>query len=136
MFVRLLETGEVHSDGGIPLGTPDRISGGVFVLPGAEIGEVRNLGAVTTYGANDMVLDIWERVERWRAHAKVTSHGPSGIGFVDFGELGNWPSRRRSRRTVSARAASTSARAPFGTPYSSGSCGRVRRHARSRSRAA
>ena len=30
-----LETGEVHSDGGIAPGTPDRISGGVFVVSGS-----------------------------------------------------------------------------------------------------
>jgi hypothetical protein len=35
LFVRRLETGTVHSDGGIPAGTPDLISGGVFVVFGA-----------------------------------------------------------------------------------------------------
>ena len=84
----LLETGEIHSDGGIAPGTPDRISGGVFVLQNTEIDEVRNLGTVTTYGPNDMVLDNWGRVERWHAHGKVSSYGPSGIGFVNLGELG------------------------------------------------
>ena len=43
---------------------------------------------MTTYGPNDMVLDNWGRVERWHAHGKVTSYGPSGIGFVNLGELG------------------------------------------------
>lgn len=88
MILSLLETGEIHSDGGIAPGTPDRISGGVFVLQGTGVGEIRNLGPVTTYGANDMVLDNWGRVERWHAHGKVTSYGPSGIGFVNLGELG------------------------------------------------
>ncbi len=88
MSVSLLETGEIHSDGGIAPGTPDRISGGVFVLQGTDVDEVRNLGAVTTYGPNDMVLDNWGRVEQWHAHGKVTSYGPSGIGFVNLGELG------------------------------------------------
>ena len=49
---------------------------------------MRNLGPVTTFGANDMVLDNWGRVERWNAKAKVTSYGPNGIGFVNLGELG------------------------------------------------
>ena len=55
--VNLLETGDVYSNGGIAPGTPDRISGGVFVVQGAQVDEVRNLGAVTTFGPNDMVLD-------------------------------------------------------------------------------
>lgn len=88
MIVSLLETGEIHSDGGIAPGTPDRISGGVFVLQGTGVDEIHNLGPVTTYGPNDMVLDNWGRVERWHAHGKVTSYGPIGIGFVNLGELG------------------------------------------------
>jgi hypothetical protein len=34
-----------------------------------------------------MVLDNWGTVDRWIAEAKVTSHGPSGIGFVNFGAI-------------------------------------------------
>jgi hypothetical protein len=43
LIVRRLETGPVHSDGGIAAGTPDRISGGVFVLYGAFADSVRNV---------------------------------------------------------------------------------------------
>jgi hypothetical protein len=82
-----LETGPVYSDGGIAPGTPDRISGGVFVAYGAFVDSVRNLGPVTTYGANDMVLDNWGTVDRWQTTDKITSHGPSGIGFVNFGSI-------------------------------------------------
>jgi hypothetical protein len=82
-----LETGAVHSDGGIPRGTPDRISGGVFVVSGAFVSSVRNHGPVTTYGPNDMVLDNWGAVGRWIADEKITSYGPSGIGFVNFGTV-------------------------------------------------
>ena len=32
-----------------------------------------------------MVLDNWGSVGRWIADDKVTSYGPSGIGFVNFG---------------------------------------------------
>jgi hypothetical protein len=88
-LVRLLETGEIHCDGGIPDGTPGRIAGGVFVVRGAWVDQVRNRGAVTTYGANDMVLDNWGTVETWQADAKVTSYGPSAIGFVNFGTIGS-----------------------------------------------
>jgi hypothetical protein len=42
---------------------------------------------VTTFGPNDMVLDNWGSVGTWTATAAVTSHGPSGIGFVNFGHL-------------------------------------------------
>jgi hypothetical protein len=82
-----LETDAVFSDGGIAPGTPDRISGGVFVVYGAFVDCVRNNGPVTTYGANDMVLDNWGTVDRWLAADKITSHGPSGIGFVNFGTI-------------------------------------------------
>ena len=34
-----------------------------------------------------MVLDNWGTVGRWIAEEKVTSHGPSGIGFVNFGTV-------------------------------------------------
>ena len=87
LAVGRLETGEIHSDGGIAPGTPDRISGGVFTSYGALIDTVRNCGPVTTYGPNDMVLDNWGMVDRWIAEAKISSHGPSGIGFVNFGTI-------------------------------------------------
>ncbi|GLF96958.1 hypothetical protein [Streptomyces yaizuensis] len=83
---RRLHTETVHSDGGIPAGTPGRITGGVFVVY-AAIREVVNEGPVTTYGVNDMVLDLWGEVESWTARGPVTSHGPSGIGFVSFGVI-------------------------------------------------
>jgi hypothetical protein len=87
MDVSRLVTGSVFSDGGIAPGTPDRITGGVFVVHGAYVDLVRTCGVVTTYGPNDMVLDNWGTVDRWIAEAKVTSHGPSGIGFVNFGAI-------------------------------------------------
>jgi hypothetical protein len=87
VILRRLETGAVFSEGGIAPGTPDCISGGVFVVHGAFADSVRNRGPVTTYGANDMVLDNWGVVDRWIADEKITSHGPSGIGFVNFGTV-------------------------------------------------
>jgi hypothetical protein len=85
--LRRLETGAIYSDGGITPGTPDCISGGVFVVHGAYVDLVRNRGPVTTYSANDMVLDNWGIVDRWVADDKITSHGASGIGFVNFGTI-------------------------------------------------
>lgn len=87
LIVRRLETGEVYSDGGIAPGTADRITGGVFVVSGAFVDQVRNLGTVTTYGSNDMVLDNWGSVGRWTANDKITSYGSSAIGFVNFGTV-------------------------------------------------
>lgn len=81
------ETGTIHSNGGLPPGTADRISGGVFVVQGAFADEVRNIGSVSTYGTNDMVLDNWGVVEKWTALADCTSYGPSSIGFVQLGQI-------------------------------------------------
>jgi hypothetical protein len=85
LVVRRLETAAVYSDGKIAPGTPDQITGGVFTVYGAHVDVVRNRGPVVTYGVNDMVLDNWGVVDRWTAEEKITSHGPSGIGFVNFG---------------------------------------------------
>lgn len=86
--VELLSTVDVFSNGGIAPGTPDLISGGVFVISGANVDQVHNLGTTTTYGQNDMVLDNRGAVEDWTVDGAVTSWGPSGIGFVNFGRLG------------------------------------------------
>lgn len=85
LTVSLLETGEIHSDGRIAPGTPDMITGGVFTVFNAFVDTVRNLAPVVTYGQNDMVLDNWGSVDHWVAEEKITSYGPSGIGFVNFG---------------------------------------------------
>jgi hypothetical protein len=85
--VDVLRTGPVVTDGGIGPGTPDLISGGVFVASGARVAAVISDGPVTTIGPNDMVLDNWGEVGAWTARAPITSHGPSGIGFVNFGTL-------------------------------------------------
>jgi hypothetical protein len=87
LLISRLETGAVYCDGGIIAGTPDCIAGGVFVVFGAFADNVHNRGPVTTYGANDMVLDNWGTVDRWASDQKITSYGPSGIGFVNFGTV-------------------------------------------------
>lgn len=84
----LIHTGDVFTDGGIAPGTPDKITGGVFVVSGATVENVINGGRVTTHGQNDMVLDNWGEVETWVANGQITSTGPSGIGFVNFGDIG------------------------------------------------
>ncbi len=84
LVVRRLETDTVYSDGKIAPGTPDQITGGIFTVYGAHVDLVRNHGPVMTYGVHDMVLDNWGVVDRWIAEEKITSYGPSGIGFVNF----------------------------------------------------
>lgn len=83
--IQQLVTGPVYSDGRITPGTPDLITGGVFVVHGATVDLVNNEGPVTTFGANDMALDNWGTVDRWVAAEKITTYGASGIGFVNFG---------------------------------------------------
>jgi len=85
--VQHLETNAVYSDGRIEPGTADQISGGVFVVYGASVELVVHRGPVTTHGANDMALDNWGIVDRWLSKDKVTTFGPSGVGFVHFGTI-------------------------------------------------
>lgn len=84
--VHQLVTGPIYTDGRITPGTPDLITGAVFVVQGATVDVVNNLGPVCTFGANDMALDNWGNVDRWLANGKITTYGPSGIGFVNFGQ--------------------------------------------------
>ncbi len=85
--LRRLTTGDLYSDGGIPKGMSTLIAGGVFVGSGVDAQEVINEGTTTTYGPNDMVLDNWGKVDSWVSKRLVKSFGPSGIGFVNFGQL-------------------------------------------------
>jgi hypothetical protein len=83
--VQRLETKAIYVDGRIPIGTADQIAGAVFAVYGTFVDEVTNHGPVVTYGANDMALDNWGVIDKWVASEKVTTFGPSGIGFVNFG---------------------------------------------------
>jgi len=85
-----LHTKAVYSNGKIPLGVANCITGGVFVLYGAHADEVITDGEVTTYGVNDMALDVWGSVDDWTSNGPVTTYGPSGIGFVNFGTVKNF----------------------------------------------
>lgn len=87
VLVKRLTTGDIYSNGMIPSGQPNLITGGIFIVYGARAEEIISEGVVTTYGTNDMVLDVWGTVDRWTAKKKVTSYGASGIGFVNFGTV-------------------------------------------------
>lgn len=85
-----LQTNNVYTNGKIPLGVADYITGGVFVLFGARAEEVITEGETITYGVNDMVLDVWGSVDNWTSNGPVISYGPSGVGFVNFGTVKNF----------------------------------------------
>lgn len=88
--VKKLQTNSVYSNGKIPLGVADYITGGVFICYGAHADEVITDGEIVTYGVNDMVLDVWGSVENWTSNAPIISYGPSGVGFVNFGTVKNF----------------------------------------------
>lgn len=88
--VEELTTGEVHSTGRIPFGVANIITAAVFIVYGAHAKHVVHEGMTATYGVNDMVLDAWGTVDVWEPRARVVSYGPSGVGFVNFGQVGRF----------------------------------------------
>lgn len=85
--VNELETKDIYSNGLIPIGQPNLITGAIFIVYGAHAKKIISNGVVKTYGNNDMVLDVWGRVDEWTTNEKVISYGSSGIGFVNFGRV-------------------------------------------------
>ncbi|MDY4129007.1 hypothetical protein [Peptostreptococcus porci] len=85
--VKELETKDIYSNGLIPTGQPNLITGAIFIVYGAHAKKIISNGVVKTYGNNDMVLDVWGRVDDWTTNEKVISYGSSGIGFVNFGRV-------------------------------------------------
>jgi hypothetical protein len=87
-----LTTGAIFTRGQITPGTPGStvyISCAVGSFWGAHVTEVKNLGAVTTFGDFDMVLDNWGTVDNWVAQKPLTSYGKeTAIGFVNYGKMG------------------------------------------------
>lgn len=89
-----LQTNDIYSNGMIPFGQPTLITAGIFILTGAHAKEIITDGSVTTYGVNDMVLDVWGEVDNWLVNGPVLSYGTSGIGFVNFGIVHNFEARQ------------------------------------------
>ncbi|EGS28281.1 hypothetical protein [Streptococcus agalactiae] len=85
--VKQLVTKDIYSNGMIPFGQPNMITGGIFILTGAHAQSIHSQGTVTTYGVNDMVLDVWGEVDNWITEKPIESFGTSGIGFVNFGTV-------------------------------------------------
>lgn len=97
MQVTRLITGEIHADGGIPENTPDLISGGVFVIYGAWVDRVENIGAVTTY-----VQMIWCSITG-AAHTNGLPVRPlfhedrAALDLYSFMKLAFWKSKHPSK---------------------------------------
>ncbi len=87
VVVDKLTTGNVYSNGMIPTGQANLITGGIFIVHGAYAKEIVSNGNVMTYGTNDMVLDNWGKIGKWTVKENVISYGSSGIGFVNFGDV-------------------------------------------------
>ncbi|MCU9534022.1 hypothetical protein [Streptococcus sp. CSL10205-OR2] len=96
VHVEQLTTNDVYSNGMIPSGQPNLITGGIFIVYGAHAKEIVSNGVVVTYGTNDMVLDVWGSVDRWIVKEEVISYGESGIGFVNFGDVKDF----RAEKTI------------------------------------
>lgn len=83
--VEKLTTKKIFTNGMIPKGQPNLITGGIFILNSAHAKEIISKEVVETYGVNDMVLDVWGEVSKWTCEDKIRSYGSSAIGFVNFG---------------------------------------------------
>ncbi|MDO5026914.1 MAG: hypothetical protein Q4E50_03675 [Tissierellia bacterium] len=92
VIVNHLVTGDIYSNGMIPSGQPNLITGALFIVYGALAKKIESRGVIKTYGTNDMVLDVWGQVEDWTSEKEIVSYGPSAIGFVNFGQVKNFRS--------------------------------------------
>jgi len=85
VLVNKLTTKAIYTNGMIPQGQPNLITGAIFILTGAKAKQIISKENVVSYGTNDMVLDVWGEVTDWILEGPVFSYGPNGIGFVNFG---------------------------------------------------
>lgn len=92
--VDYLKTNEIYSNGMIPFGQPTLITAGIFIVSGTHAKKIESIGAVTTYGVNDMVIDVWGEVDEWTCFESIRSYGTSGIGFVNFGTVHNFIAKK------------------------------------------
>ncbi|GAA5422552.1 hypothetical protein KV134_08450 [Tetragenococcus halophilus] len=93
VLVNRLTTKAVYTNGMIPQGQPNLITGAIFILTGAKAKQIVSQENIVTYGTNDMVLDVWGVVIDWLVKAPILSYGPNGIGFVNFGIVHNFKAK-------------------------------------------
>ncbi|HFI0666607.1 TPA: hypothetical protein ACGO4I_000006 [Streptococcus suis] len=103
--IKKMTLGSVFSTGLLPQGVADFITAGVFIVYGAHVHNLHQLGKTVTYGVNDMVLDAWGTVDKWIVEGEVVSYGQSGVGFVNFGTVNYFETKQTiSTFGVGARA--------------------------------
>lgn len=103
--IKKMTLGSVFSTGLLPQGVADFITAGVFIVYGAHVHNLHQLGKTVTYGVNDMVLDAWGTVDKWIVEGEVVSYGQSGVGFVNFGTVNYFETKQAiSTFGVGARA--------------------------------
>lgn len=90
VIIEKLTTNDIYTNGMIPTGQPNLITGAIFIVYGAHAKEIISKGKTVTYGTNDMVLDVWGEVDDWISKDKILSYGSSAIGFVNFGYVKNY----------------------------------------------
>ncbi|WP_243343495.1 hypothetical protein [Anaerococcus sp. AGMB09787] len=90
VIIDKLTTNDIYTNGMIPTGQPNLITGAIFIVYGAHAKEIISNGKTVTYGTNDMVLDVWGEVDDWVSKDKILSYGSSAIGFVNFGHVKNY----------------------------------------------
>lgn len=90
VIIDKLTTNDIYTNGMIPTGQPNLITGAIFIVYGAHAKEIISKGKTVTYGTNDMVLDVWGEVDDWISKDKILSYGSSAIGFVNFGQVKNY----------------------------------------------
>lgn len=95
VHVDQLTTGAIYTNGMIPAGQPNLITGGIFIVNSAKVETIHSMETVITYGTNDMVLDVWGEVGDWILEKPIISYGASGIGFVNFGIVHNFHAKEK-----------------------------------------
>lgn len=104
-----LETREIITDGGILVGTPDKISGGVFVVSGAVVDRVEVNGPVTTHGPTTW---SWTCGARPRGGSSTRRSPPPATGPADSTCTTDPSPRRPSSRSPPPAMARSVSRSP------------------------
>ncbi|WAW15382.1 hypothetical protein [Peptostreptococcus equinus] len=60
VIIEKLTTADIYSNGMIPLGQPNLITGGIFIVYGAYAKEIESYGCIYTYGTNDSTRRMGE----------------------------------------------------------------------------
>jgi hypothetical protein len=88
-----LETKAIYVDGGIPLGTPNQITGGVFVVHGAYVGasgigfvnfgtvrDLRTEAPIETFGIGARGFNVYAGTVERADFDRIVTHGDGAVG--------------------------------------------------------